>query len=136
MRSTNATRVRHGGAARSQRDRFDDASRRHSRGAGVSRGPAAAEFFCPTGKFAATTFDALPDNPPHRFAAGDVLAVTLLDVAVEPRALQELLDTRSAEFDELLRDMPTDLDLWATTDTHLAAVDRFETALRDPTRGR
>ncbi|MCV7058222.1 DUF6308 family protein [Mycolicibacterium gilvum] len=84
-----------------------------------------AEFFCPKGKFAANTFDEGPDNPSRRFAAGDLLAVTLLDVALGPQALRELLDTRNAEFGELLRDMPTDVDLWEANDANLATVVQF-----------
>ncbi|WP_413784859.1 DUF6308 family protein [Mycolicibacterium elephantis] len=90
----------------------------------------AAEFFSPEGKFAATTFDALPNNPADAFTAEDLLAVTLLDVALSPRALRQLLESRSAEFARLLRDIPADLDLWEATDAHLAAIDRCDAALR------
>lgn len=32
-----------------------------------------AQFFDTTGRFAATTFDMLPDNPPNRFTTADPL---------------------------------------------------------------
>lgn len=90
----------------------------------------AAEFFSPEGRFAATTFDALPNNPVDGFSAEDLLAVTLLDVTLGPRALRQLLESRSAEFVQLLRDIPADLDVWEATDEHLAAIDRCDAALR------
>lgn len=78
-----------------------------------------AQFFDTTGRFAATTFDTLPDNPPDRFTTSDLLAVTLLDVALPPPSVRQLLDTESAKFRELLAAVPNDVDLWAATDYDL-----------------
>ncbi|MBU8827475.1 DUF6308 family protein [Mycolicibacterium goodii] len=89
----------------------------------------AAEFFDAEGRFAALTFDALPDNPVGRFSAADLLAVSLLE-PLKPPAVRALLTTRSGEFTELLQELPADVDLWDATDTHLAAAERCDVALR------
>ncbi|WP_373693495.1 DUF6308 family protein [[Mycobacterium] burgundiense] len=70
------------------------------------------------------------DSGVDGFSAEDLLAVTLLDVNLSPRAPRQLLESRSAEFVQLLRDIPADLDLWEATDAHLAAIDRCDAALR------
>lgn len=77
-----------------------------------------AAFFDPARPFAASTFDDLPDNPRNAFAAGDLLAVSLLDVRFEPRAVRALLQPRS-RLCEHLADIRDDLDLWDATDDDL-----------------
>lgn len=89
-----------------------------------------AQFFDITGPFAATTFDALPDNPHDRFTAADLLAVTLLDVALPPSSVRRLLETESAMFGELLAAIPTDVDLWDATDDVMNRAAALYWALR------
>lgn len=89
-----------------------------------------AQFFDTTGRFAATTFDMLPDNPPNRFTTTDLLAVTLLDVALTPDSVREVLDTKADVFGELLAAIPVDVDLWDATDEDLANAETLYWALR------
>jgi hypothetical protein len=59
-----------------------------------AHGPATklvAAFFDPARPFAGATFDTLPDNPPNTFTASDLVAVSLLDVRFEPRAVRQAL---------------------------------------------
>ena len=53
----------------------------------------------------------------NRFTADDVVAVSLLSVDVPPAAAIELLDTRAAQFNCLLRELGADRDLVEETQT-------------------
>ena len=77
------------------------------------------QFFDAEGRFAALTFDMLPDNPPHRFTAADLLAVTLLDVALPPPSVRKVLDSDAEMFSALLTTIPADVDLWNASDEDL-----------------
>lgn len=88
-----------------------------------------AQFFDTKGRFAATTFDMLPDNPPNQFSTTDLLAVTLLDVALPPDSVREVLDTKAKLFSELLTALPVDVDLWNATDDDLANASALQSAL-------
>ncbi len=57
-------------------------------------------------------FSAMGD--PNLFAATDILAVEALSVGVPPNSAAKLLDTEAEDFNELLREIPTDKDLWET----------------------
>lgn len=83
------------------------------------------------GHLAAITLDALPDNPPYSFSTTDLLAITLLDLMLEPQAVRTLLETRSRLFSDLLEDTPTDIDLWNATDDDLHATEVWYTPLND-----
>jgi hypothetical protein len=87
-------------------------------------------FFDPAGPFAGTTFDDLPDNPPGRFTAGDLVAATLLDMRFAPRAVRAILDARADELGRLLAAVPDDVDLWDATDEHLEAARGLYRTLR------
>lgn len=89
-----------------------------------------AQFFDTTGPFAATTFDTLPDNPYDRFTAADLLAVTLLDVALPPSSVRRILDTEATVFSELLAAIPADIDLWDASDVELDNARALYWALR------
>lgn len=75
-------------------------------------------FFNLAGPFAASTFDDLPDNPRNEFATGDLLAVSLLDVRFQPRAVRALLRPES-QLCEHLAAIRDDRDLWDATDDEL-----------------
>lgn len=89
-----------------------------------------AQFFDTTGRFAATTFDTLPDNPPNLFTTTDLLAVTLLDVALPPDSIRRVLDTEGGSLSELLAAIPADVDLWNATDDDLANAEALYWSLR------
>ncbi len=75
-----------------------------------------AAYFAP-GPFAGTTFDELGDNSPEKFTPDDLVAVSLLDVTFEPRAVRSLLETDSDEFSRLLEQVDADVPLWAADDS-------------------
>lgn len=92
--------------------------------------PLVERFFNIDGPFAATTFDTLPDNDRNRFTTTDLLAVTLLDVALPPPSVRSLLDTDAATFNGLLTMVPDDVDLWDVSDEGLAHAEALYWALR------
>lgn len=92
--------------------------------------PLVERFFNIDGPFAATTFDTLPDNDRNRFTTTDLLAVTLLDVALPPPSVRSLLDTDADAFNGLLAKVPDDVDLWDVSDEDLAHAEALYWALR------
>lgn len=76
-------------------------------------------FFDTKSPFAGRTFDELSANPRNEFSVGDLLAVSLLDVRFEPRAVRALLDVKARLFSELLSPIRDDVDLWDATDDDL-----------------
>lgn len=62
-------------------------------------------------------FSAMGD--PNRFTATDILAVEALSVKVPPNSAAKLLDTEAEDFNELLRGIPADQDLWETDPSDL-----------------
>lgn len=52
-----------------------------------------AAYFEPDCGFAADTFDTVGENPPDKFAVGDLLALNLLDERLGPRAVRALLSS-------------------------------------------
>ncbi|MBX9921136.1 MAG: hypothetical protein K2Y33_15145 [Mycolicibacterium frederiksbergense] len=88
------------------------------------------QFFDTDGPFAATTFDTLPDNDRDRFTATDLLAVTLLDVALPPPSVRSLLKTDAEKFNDLLAAVPSNVDLWDVHDEDLAHAEALYWALR------
>lgn len=93
--------------------------------------PLVERFFNTDGPFAATTFDTLPDNDRNRFTTTDLLAVTLLDVALPPPSVRRLLDTDADAFNGLLAAVPDDVDLWDVSDEDLAHAEALYWALRE-----
>lgn len=65
-------------------------------------------------KFAAELFDEFGDNPPDRFVADDLVAVSLLDVRFGPEAVRALLIDSHNGANALLADaaLPNDRDIW------------------------
>lgn len=90
-----------------------------------------AQFFDTAGLFAATTFDLLPDNLPDRFTTTDLLAVTLLDVALPPPAIRRLLESEASAFNGLLSAVAVEVDLWDASEDDLAKAEKLYWALRD-----
>lgn len=88
------------------------------------------QFFDTEGPFAATTFDTLPDNDRIRFTTTDLLAVTLLDVALPPSSVRSLLESDAGKFNGLLAAVPGDVDLWDVSDEDLAHAEALYWALR------
>lgn len=88
------------------------------------------QFFDTDGPFAATTFDSLPDNDRDRFTTTDLLAVTLLDVAIPPPSVRSLLESDADKFNGLLAAVPDDVDLWDVSDEDLAHAEALYWALR------
>jgi len=72
--------------------------------------PAYVRAYFSDPRFAGADFDAMGPNPTNAFSYADLLALNLLDVRVGPIALRKLL---SGAFDDLLRALPSDLDLWS-----------------------
>lgn len=89
------------------------------------------QFFDTEGPFAATTFDTLPDNDRNRFTTTDLLAVTLLDVALPPSSVRSLLESDADKFNSLLAVVPDDVDLWDVSDEDLAHAEALYWALRE-----
>ncbi len=76
--------------------------------------------------FAGMTFDDLPDNARDRFTASDLLAVTLLDMRIHPRAVRAILRDKTEDLSRLLAAIPNDVPLWSASDADLApAYERF-----------
>lgn len=88
-----------------------------------------ADFFDPEGPFAGSTFDELGENPPQSIAPADLVAVSLLDVRFEPRAVRAMLQTDSSSLSELLSAVPVDVDIWDAEDHHLDAAAELFRAL-------
>ncbi|KAA0115085.1 DUF6308 family protein [Mycolicibacterium sp. P9-22] len=89
------------------------------------------QFFDTEGPFAATTFDTMPDNDRNRFTTTDLLAVTLLDVALPPPSVRRLLESEAATFSELLAAVPDDIDLWDLSDEDRVHAEALYWALRE-----
>jgi len=66
--------------------------------------------------FAGHLFDSLPDNPPDRVVASDLVAVTLLDVRFGRRATDALLNRGCLDDYLALDKLPADHDLWSATE--------------------
>ncbi|MET0843540.1 MAG: DUF6308 family protein [Mycetocola sp.] len=77
-----------------------------------------AAYFAP-GPFAGATFDGLGENDPRAFSPDDLVAVSLLDVTFEPRAVRSLLETDRDEFSRLLDRVDANVPLWAADDALL-----------------
>lgn len=80
------------------------------------------DFFDPKGPFAGATFDELGENPPQSIGPADLVAVSLLDVRFEPRAVRAMLETDSSSLSNLLAAVPADVDIWDAEDGHLDAA--------------
>ncbi|MFE4542363.1 DUF6308 family protein [Arthrobacter sp. NPDC056727] len=88
-----------------------------------------ADFFDPEGPFAGSTFDELGENPPQNIGPADLVAVSLLDVRFEPRAVRAILQTDSSYLSKLLIAIPADVDIWDAEDRHLDAAAELFSAL-------
>lgn len=93
-----------------------------------------AAYFEPCGPFAASTFDSLgvedAGYEPDRLLPVDLLAVTLLDVSVPPRAVRQWLGEQADEIGALLAAIP-DVDLWSDdADWALGTAEQLHRLLR------
>ena len=73
----------------------------------------------------------MPDNDRNRFTTTDLLAVTLLDVALPPPSVRSLLDSDADRFNGLLAAVPDDVTLWDGSDEDLAHAEALYWALRE-----
>jgi hypothetical protein len=94
-------------------------------------GPAVAAYFDPAEGFAGMSFTTLGRNPPNKVTPGDLLAVSLLDIAWRPEAVRQLLGSQADLVSGLLAAIGSDVDLWEASDGDLAAVARLRDALVD-----
>ena len=94
-------------------------------------GAAVAAYFDPAEGFAGMSFSTLGRNLPHKVTAGDLLAVSLLDIAWRPEAVRQLLGSQAERVSVMLGAISNDVDLWDATDTDLTAVDRLWDVLVD-----
>jgi len=81
-----------------------------------------AAYYDAEGPFAAHSFESLGENTRDAIAPDDLLALTLLDLALSPPAARALLGPRGAEIAALLHEVPDDCPLWKATDAHLDAA--------------
>lgn len=95
-------------------------------------------YFDPNRKFTGRRFEFLGgggDRPEvaHEFTGDDIVAVSMLSVAIPPEASIEILDTKKRVLNELLREIPLDLPLWDAgddvLDTKNSAAGQLWTAL-------
>ncbi len=87
-------------------------------------------YFDESKSFAGSTFDLLPNNDPPRFTAEDLVAVSLLDVRFEPRAVRRLLGDPDGTLRRQLALIRTDLDLWDASDEQLAPAYELWSAVK------
>lgn len=66
-------------------------------------------------------FSAMGSADANRFAATDILAVEALSVTVPPNSAAKLIDTEADDRNSLLRQIPTDKDLWEVKPSDLEA---------------
>lgn len=85
---------------------------------------ALVEFYDPSGNYAARSFLDVAPNDPFDIVPADLLAITLLDVTAEPRAVRLMLDAGETRdvIVGVLRDIPRDADLVDADATVLEAA--------------
>lgn len=86
----------------------------------------------PSAAFSGAYFDRFegePDPNPDQFLAEDVLAVSLLSAPIPPRAIQALLYDESSRFNDMLAEIPKNLDFFEANISHLELAMNLETAL-------
>lgn len=89
----------------------------------------------PSAAFSGAYFDRFegePDPNPDQFLAEDVLAVSLLSAPIPPRAIQALLYDESSRFNDMLAEIPKNLDFFEANISHLELAMNLETALMLP----
>lgn len=89
-------------------------------------------YFDPETPFAGYTFDDLGENPSEEITPSDLLAVSLLDVAIPAPSVRALIEN-PARWSELLRQerIPDDVPLWEMTDQHYDAANQMWRALNE-----
>ncbi len=76
-------------------------------------------YYDEIGPFAGATFERLGHNDPRSFGTDDLLALTLLDVAVKPRGVRQLLGPEAPYLTTALTDIGDDKPLWEADDLML-----------------
>lgn len=95
-----------------------------------------AAYFDPDQTFAGYTFERLGTNPRDSFAIDDLLALTLMDVALSPPAVRAILGSEHAKLSALLAPVRHDVDLWNASDADLdVAAALFEELTQQPGLG-
>lgn len=89
-----------------------------------------AIYFDPESKFSGVTFDTVGTNDPNRIGIDDLLALSMLDVAVKPRGVRAVLGPSARDFTRLLKKVPFNRDLWEASDADLAHAAELDQALR------
>ena len=96
-----------------------------------------AAFYDPARNFAGATFTSLAPTSGHELTPSDLVAITLMNVSVQPAAVRRLLepgDVRSA-ISVALANVPTDLSLQDADHAALEAAAALYTAIKDALRG-
>lgn len=89
----------------------------------------------PSAAFSGAYFDRFEselDPNPDQFLAEDVLAVSLLSAPIPPRAIQALLYDESSRFNDMLAEIPKNLDFFEADISQLELAMNLETALMLP----
>jgi len=94
-------------------------------------GAAVAAYFDPAEGFAGMSFSTIGRNLANKVTAGDLLAVSLLDIVWRPEAVRKLLGPQAEQVSVMLGAVTSDVDLWDATDADMAAVDRLWDVLVD-----
>jgi hypothetical protein len=89
-----------------------------------------AEYYDEAGPFAGATFETLGVNEPDTVGIDDLLALTLLDVAVSARGLRRVLGADAPAISAALTHIPCDVPLWEADDEVLDRCGQLWTALK------
>jgi Family of unknown function (DUF6308) len=89
-----------------------------------------ADYFDPEGTFAGASFDLFGRNEQLDISSDDLLAVSLLDVPIKPKALRRLLDGKCQSFSRCLEGVPVNMDLWDAQPEHIWAIEKADDWLR------
>jgi hypothetical protein len=93
-----------------------------------------AAYYDPTGPFAGSTFDDFATGPANEITAGDLLAVSFLDVQYPVLAVRRITSAHD-ELEALLRAIDANVDLWDADDASLDAAEALWTWLRTNLHG-
>jgi hypothetical protein len=98
---------------------------------------AVVAYYDPTQPFAGHTFLDLTPNQPNVVGTADLLAVTLLDVGIKPRAVRELLPdgALARRVSARLMRVPTGMPIWEATDDVMNSADAVWSLLVEEAHG-
>jgi len=84
-----------------------------------------AAYFDPAKPFAGRSFDRMGANSPHEVTCDDLLAVSLLGISWDPRAVRQLLDDEAGLVKGVLALIGPDTVLWEAAAGELRAADEL-----------